>query len=127
MSNKNKKVYILLSLLLFLIEAIIAIFFRDSFIRPIVGDYLVVILLYCMLHSISSLSFKKAALTVLIFAYAVEFLQWINILEVLGLQKSMFTHLTLGSTFDWGDMLAYTLGITTVLVVENLVRASPEP
>lgn len=119
-SPHKRKPYFLLTAFFFLIEVLIATYFKDSFVRPIFGDYLVVILLYCIVRSLTLFSVKKAALGVLIFAYSVEVLQWIDLLKLLGLKKTLFTHLTLGSTFDWNDILAYTLGIITVLIAEKL-------
>ena len=117
----NRK-YLFLSLLFFIIEAIIAIYFKQGFIRSVFGDFLVVILLYCLVRTFTHFSVGQAALGVLLFAYFIEFLQWIDILEILGIEKNLFTDLTLGATFYWGDMLAYTLGIAIVFFIEILLR-----
>ncbi len=117
--NPHKRQYFLLSCLLLGVELVIAIYFKGSFVRFVLGDYLVVILLYCIVRAFSAFGVQKVAFGVLLFAYFVECLQWINILQVLGLQENSLTDWTLGSTFDWADMLAYTLGIFTVLVVEK--------
>lgn len=117
----SRKKYLILSSILFGIEVVIALFFKDSFIRPLVGDYLVAILLYCLARTlVSSWNTNQAAIAVLLFAYLVEFLQWLNLLKLLGLKRNLFTDLLLGSTFDWGDILAYTLGIITVLILEKI-------
>lgn len=114
------KYYFLITLLIFCIEAIIAIYCKGSFIRQVFGDYLVVVFIYCFVRSFTSFSILKTAIGTLFFAYSIEILQGINLIKLLGYQRSTFTDLTLGSTFDWGDMLAYTLGITTVLIIEYL-------
>lgn len=118
--KSTKRYYFLFSCLFFLIEALIATLFSDSFVRPILGDYLIVILLYCLVRTFTNLTILKAAFGVLLFAYTVEVLQWIDLMHLLGLKKNLLTHLTLGSTFDWNDILAYTLGILTVLIIEKL-------
>ncbi|HIB66328.1 MAG TPA: DUF2809 domain-containing protein, partial [Phycisphaerales bacterium] len=41
--------YLVLTLLLLAVEVYIGLYVRDSFIRPFVGDMLVVVLLYCFL------------------------------------------------------------------------------
>ena len=46
-----RKTYFILSILLFIIEVLIALFAHDEFIRPYVGDLLVVVLLYCLVKS----------------------------------------------------------------------------
>lgn len=112
------KIYFLFAVLLFGIETIIAIYFKGSFVRHVLGDYLVVILIYCLVQSITSFTKQKTAIAVLLFAYCVEIIQGLDLIELLGYKRTNFTDLTLGSTFDWGDLLAYTLGIVTVLIIE---------
>ncbi|MCW5910752.1 MAG: DUF2809 domain-containing protein [Cyclobacteriaceae bacterium] len=46
--NRN---YLVWSLAIFIAEVLIALFVHDSFIRPYVGDVLVVILIYCFVKS----------------------------------------------------------------------------
>ncbi|MCB0704208.1 MAG: DUF2809 domain-containing protein [Saprospiraceae bacterium] len=122
MFTAPKRTYLLLSLLFFAIEVIIATYFKDSFIRPVLGDYLVVILLYCIVRTITKWGVLKAAIGVLLLAYTIEFLQLMNILNVLGIKRNLITDILLGSSFDWKDMLAYTLGVGTVLVLEKTKR-----
>lgn len=116
---KTKKPYILSSLILFTTEALIAIFFKDSFIRPILGDYLVVILLYCLLKSVVNLKVQTASIIVLLTAYLVETLQWLDIHSFLSFEPTTLSRLILGTSFDWWDMLAYTLGVVTILIIER--------
>ena len=116
--STTKKVYLYLGLFIFAIEFLIALFLRDSFIRPVFGDYLVVILLYCILRAATNFSVKTSAFGVLIFSYFIECLQGLNLLETLGINRNLFTDILFGSTFDWLDLLAYTFGILTVLVME---------
>lgn len=118
----NRKRYFSAALLLFIIEFLIATVFRHTFLRPVFGDYLVVILLYCLLKSFTDRSVNAAALSVLATAYLIEFLQYIHILEVAGIQRSLPTDLILGSSFDWYDVLAYTFGFATILFVEHLIN-----
>ncbi len=110
--------YLIIALFLFLTEIFIALFFKGHFIRIIFGDFLVVILIYTFLRSILNVSIIKTALITLLFAYSIEFLQYLNILNLLGLKKSTGTDIILGSTFDWNDIMAYTLGIVSVLIIE---------
>lgn len=107
---------------LFIIEVLIALFVHDHFIRPYVGDYLVVILLYCAAKSFLNISPLKLALGALLFAYCIEFLQYVKFIEWLGLSHNQFAKTVIGYGFEWLDLLAYTLGIATVLAVENLSR-----
>ncbi len=55
---------------------------------------------------------------VLAFAFLIEFLQLVNILEMFNLQNNHLVKLILGSTFQISDVVAYTLGILTVIIFE---------
>ncbi|MBQ0787460.1 MAG: DUF2809 domain-containing protein [Oceanihabitans sp.] len=114
--NKN---YLTASILLFAVEALIAIFLKDGFIRHTFGDYLVVILLYCMLKSVIKTKPFYLATAVLVIAYGIEFLQLTNLLTLLNLQNSTMAKLILGSTFSISDLIAYTLGVITILIFEH--------
>src|SRR6478735_2938167 len=107
--------YFVLAVFIFLIEVLIASYLHDPIIRPYIGDLLVVILLYCLLKSFVNISVMKAAIFVLLFAYVVEFLQYLNLIKYLGLQKSGLANIVLGNYFEWIDMIAYTIGIALVV------------
>lgn len=111
--------YAISTLLLFVTEVLIALFVHDQFIRPYVGDFLVVILIYCFVKSFLNTRVVPTALGVLVFAYTVELLQYFRIVEVLGLQHSRAARIIIGSAFEWQDMLAYTMGILIVVLVEK--------
>ncbi len=114
--------YIIGTLLFFVVEVCIAAFFHDQFIRPVFGDYLVVFLVYCFVQSLLvSKNYIRVSIGVLLFAYLVEILQYVNLIGLLGLKHNTFTRLTLGSSFEWADMLAYTLGVITFMGIEFLM------
>lgn len=115
-----RKQYFFVATLLFLIEVLIARYLNDQFIRPYGGDFLVVILIYCFIRSFFKVSTLHAAIGTLIFAYLIEFLQYLHIIQTLGLQNSKIANVVLGNRFEWIDILAYTLGIATVLLVERI-------
>jgi hypothetical protein len=114
----NKK-YLILTIILFVIEVLIAVFVRDAFVRPYVGDYLVVILIYCAVRTVLNASVWKVALGVLLFSFLIETLQYFHIVNRLGLENNVVARTVIGYGFEWEDILAYTLGIVTVLVFEN--------
>lgn len=107
------------ALLLFVIEVGIALFVTDRIIRPYVGDFLVVILIYCSLRGVLNIGVKAAAAASLLFAYTVEGLQYLALLDRLGWRSSALANVVLGNRFEWIDMLAYTLGVGAVLVIER--------
>lgn len=113
--------YFISFFILFVIEVLIALFAHDAFVRPYVGDGLVVILLYCLIKSFFKISVWGTAISVLIFSYAVEILQYFKLVELLGLQKYSLARILIGTTFQWGDLVAYAVGIGVVLISEKVI------
>lgn len=114
------RTYFILTILLFLTEVAIALFVHDQFIRPYFGDFLVVMLLYCFLKSFVKVSVLVATSLVLAFSFAIETAQYFNTVEKIGMQDSKIATVVLGNSFAWMDLLAYTLGILSVIAIEKL-------
>lgn len=114
-----KWIYLVLFVLLLLAELCIALYVHDGIVRPYIGDYLVVVMLYCLLRALLPISVVRACCAVLLLAYLIELLQYLQLLRFLGLAESRLAHLVLGSSFAWLDMLAYTAGIATVWLLEK--------
>ena len=114
--NKN---YFGLATLVFGIEVLIALYVTDTVVRPYLGDVLVVILIYCFLKSFLKLPVLTVALFVLALSFAIEFLQFLNIVEKLGLENSKVARTVIGTSFSWTDLLAYIIGIAIVLLTEK--------
>lgn len=113
------KWYFALTILLFIIEFIIGAEIHDAIIRPYGGDFLVVMLIYCFVKSFLNLPPVATAITVLIFSYAVEISQYFHLVTQLGLQRNRLAKILLGTSFSFNDILAYTLGVITVLLIEH--------
>ena len=113
----NRK-YFFWALLLLAVELVIGFFIADDWIRPYVGDLLVVILLYCLLQSFVSISPYKALIGVLLFAYFIEMLQYFKFVALIGLQDIPIANILIGTSFSWFDLLMYTLGITLTSMIE---------
>ena len=122
MTLKLNKTYLIITIVLFVIEVLIATFLTDGFIRHTFGDFLVTILIYCFFKSFFKINSITLAVSVLVFAFVIEFLQLANILETLNLQNNHFIKLVLGSSFHVSDLVAYTLGIITVLLIEFKIK-----
>lgn len=114
------KLYFVFFLLLFVIEVLIALFIHDDFIRPYIGDVLVVILIYCFLMSFLSVSKIKILVFVLVFSFAIEFFQYFNLVVVLGLEDVKLAKVVLGNSFSGIDLLCYVVGISIVFIIEKL-------
>jgi hypothetical protein len=118
---KFEPVYLILAVILFVVEVLIALFVHDHFIRPYLGDVLVVILIYCFVKSFLNTPVLPTALSVLIFSFLIEGLQFVNIVERLGLRDSVILSTVIGTSFAWIDVIAYIAGIATVLFIEKII------
>jgi Protein of unknown function (DUF2809) len=111
------KKYALLSIGLFVVEIFIALFIHDNLVRPFVGDMLVVILIFTICRSVINANHLLLALSVLIFAFAVEIGQYFNLISILGLQEIELARIIIGMTFDFHDLLAYSAGILLIFII----------
>lgn len=66
--NKKRVNYAIVFLVLMVLEVIIALFVHDSFIRPYIGDILVVIVLYAGVRVFIPDSYRLLPLYIFIFA-----------------------------------------------------------
>ena len=108
---KQKRLgYSIATIGIFLIELLIALFVRDKFIRPYVGDMLVVVLLYTCIRIVLPEKPRLLPLYVFLLSTCVELLQGMNIVERLGLQDSRFFSILIGTTFDVRDIVCYGVG-----------------
>ncbi|MBS1563526.1 MAG: DUF2809 domain-containing protein, partial [Bacteroidetes bacterium] len=96
--------YFIAAVLLLLTEILIALYVHDAIIRPSGGDFLVVILLYCLVKGFWNTRVVPTALTVLAFSYVMEVLQYFNIVRVLGLERYTLARVIIGTTFQWTDL-----------------------
>lgn len=118
LNRKQKSFYYIGFLSLLVIEILIARFMNDDFVRPYLGDFLVVILIYCFLMAVSRLSVLKGLLTVLIFSFTVESFQLVNIVKVLQYQPPKIVMIILGISFSVWDLIAYIFGLATCFLIE---------
>ena len=114
-----QKKYFVWAILLFVTEVLIAAYLNDRIIRPYVGDFLVVILMYCFVKSFLDIPTFPLAISVLVFAFFIEILQYFDLANHLHLGKSSIARIVLGSSFEWIDLIAYTAGVIFILYVEK--------
>lgn len=112
------KNYFYITCILLIIEIVIALFVFDDFVRPYIGDVLVVILLYSFLKSFLKIGIWKCSISVLLFSYLVEILQYFHIVKLMKLENSKILSTLIGNTFSFEDIVAYTIGILLVWFVE---------
>lgn len=107
----NKRTfYLSLAVILFITELIIALYVHDSFIRPYLGDVLVVVLIYVFIRIWIPEKIKLLPLYIFLFASGVEFLQYFEIVKILGLENNAFLRALIGSVFDFKDIVCYAAG-----------------
>jgi len=107
--------YLLAFIAFVAIEVFIALFIRDNFIRPYLGDVLVVIVIYCLLRSFLR-SNKLLPLWILLFATAVEMAQFFNIIKLLNIPPRSFLGILIGNTFSFEDLICYFAGCLMLLL-----------
>ncbi len=121
MFKNIKTVYAVMFFGLLLTEIIIALFIKDNFIRPYIGDLLVTVLIcsFCRIF----IPKKVAALPIYVFAFSiiVEFAQHIDIVKILGLQNIRFLSILIGRSFSMVDILCYALGCLVFFIIDKFL------
>lgn len=115
---KKRVLYAVATLLLLFIEIVIALYVHDDFIRPYVGDVLVVIVIYTFIRIIVPEKCRLLPLYIFIFAAGVELLQLANIVEILGVEDNRFFMILIGSVFDIKDIVCYAVGCVILCIYE---------
>lgn len=120
--NKMRIKYLMGFLALLITEALIALYIHDDFIRPYIGDVLVVIVLYCFVRIFIPNSVKMMSLYIFIFAVSVEILQYFSLVEVLGLENNKFLKILIGSVFDIKDIICYGVGCVVITASASICK-----
>ena len=120
MTMRRRLVYLTLFLSVLAVEVFIALYVHDSFVRPYLGDVLVVVVIYFFLRIFIPDRHPWLPGAIFLFAAAVEALQYFHLAELLGLSESPFWHTLLGSTFDGKDILCYSVGCAALAIYEWL-------
>ena len=120
--NRIRMLYGIAFFILLGAEICIALFVRDSFIRPYGGDILVTVLICCFLRIFFPERAVCLPLFVFLFAAAVEVGQYFDFVSRMGLGEIRFFRILLGSTFSWADILCYLTGCILFAVVERFCR-----
>ena len=112
--------YLCAFIVVFMIEAIIAVFIHDNFIRPYLGDVLVVVLIYCFIKAFVRNETKLLPLYIFIFALLVEVGQYYNLAALLGLSDYRIARIIIGATFDIKDIACYMVGCVGLFLFKRL-------
>jgi hypothetical protein len=108
-----------------LIGAVFVLVYRGPFrpfIRGYMGDWLVVQFIYVIARLWISYRWRyPLAFAILLLSILVEIIQ---LLSVGSIPRTFAAEVTIGSTFDLGDIAAYALGLLTVLLTERYWKPS---
>ena len=121
---KKRIYYMILTVVLLVVEVLIALFVHDRFVRPYVGDVLVVVVICAFLRIWIPDSIWLLPLYVFLFATGVEILQYFDLVELLGVEDNVFLRTLIGTSFDGKDILCYAAGCVLVWVAERKVSHS---
>ena len=119
---KKRIIYALCFLGLLIIEVVIGVYVHDAFIRPYIGDVLVVVLIYCFTRIFIPRSLRWLPVYIFAFACFIETLQYFQLADMLGLADNGVARIVLGSIFDWKDILCYAAGCCILLLAEYIER-----
>lgn len=122
-TDLRRLVYGLISLLLLGTEVLIGLF-GQGWVRIYLGDVLVVILLYTIVRTI--ISNKKTPwfiipAVILIFAFAVEFLQLWGFCDRFGITNELL-RIIIGTGFSTMDLICYLIGIIPCFIAEFVIN-----
>ena len=104
-------------------EILIALFVRDSFVRPYGGDILVTVLLCCFLRAFFLFWIPYLPLGVFLFAAAVEFAQALGIAALIP-HSWTAVRIIVGSSFSVWDLVCYAVGCVLFWGAERLILRS---
>lgn len=110
MGMKQKRIInFLIFFALLMVEVLIALFVHDDFIRPYVGDMLVVAVVYFFLRILIPEKYAWLPAAVFVFAVSVEALQYFRLTELLNITNPILK-VALGSVYDTKDIVCYGIG-----------------
>ena len=118
--NKKSVIYIAITITLLAIEVFIALFIHDRFIRPYVGDVLVMMVMYTFVRIFVPEKIKMLPWVLFAFAVIVEVTQYFRIVELLGFAKNSFFSVLIGSVFDIKDIVCYAIGTMLIVIGQKI-------
>lgn len=124
--KRNSKIYIPIILFVIAIgvpSRIIPQLFPNWY-NTYAGDFLWAIVVFLLFANIFRLKTKTAFFASLIFAYTIEVSQLFHPGWLESIRSIKVFALVLGHGFLWSDIIAYTLGISLVAIVDRAITSS---
>ncbi len=118
---------LLITLALLCIEVSIATVFRHiGWLRGFVGDALAVVFVYYGFKTFFRASTLQLASAALLVGYGVELSQYLSHLYGWKISNPVI-RIVVGSTPDWWDVVAYTVGFGLVIAAQRLTERTQAP
>ncbi|MGV4414814.1 ribosomal maturation YjgA family protein [Chryseobacterium sp. T1] len=112
---------LIIALIIFVVEVLIATTFKDIFfVRAYLGDVFVVMLMYYFVKAFVIINPTKLIIGLVIFSFIIEFLQYFHFGELLGLKDNKVAMIVLGNSFSWIDIICYLVGGIILYLIEAL-------
>ena len=108
------------------IEILIALFVRDDFVRPYIGDMLVTVLICSFARFLIPERVKVMPILVFIFSALVEIGQYFDFVKLLGLDDNAFISTLLGRTFSVADLICCGLGCILFAIFDYIIKRKSE-
>ena len=115
-------VYAVLFVVILIVEILIALFVKDRFIRPYGGDFLVTVLLCCLLRIFDPQKHRLLPFWVFVFSAAIEIAQYFDVISLIGLDHIRFFRVLIGTSFSWIDLLCYAAGCAVFFMAEKFFK-----
>lgn len=115
--SSRRIVFAVCAVILLIIEILIGLYVHDSFVRPYLGDTIVVILLWCIVRIFIPDGRVWLSGAVFLFAVLVEISQIFPLCDLLGIENKLLRVL-MGTSFAWGDIVAYFAGCSITLAAD---------
>ncbi len=118
-SYKKRLIFLAVFVLLFVVEALIAVYIHDDFVRPYVGDMIVTVVVWAFARIIFPDKFKLMSVYVMIFAIFVEIGQYFNYVDLLGITNPVLVTM-MGTSFALADIACYAVGCVIAGIIDFL-------
>lgn len=116
--DKRQQFFAALASVLIILEYCIAYYLKTGFIRTVLGDVFVAMLLFSVIRAFSTIQPVRLGIFVCLFTLFVELSQWLQLVEFLGIPRNDYTTMVFGHAFDWRDLVAYTIGTSVVVLMD---------
>ena len=124
--NRLRLIYGVLFLVILTIEILIALFVRDDFVRPYIGDMLVTVLICSFARILIPEKVKVVPILVFVFSALVEIGQYFDFVKLLGLDDNAFISTLLGRTFSVADLICYGVGCILFAIFDYIIKRKSE-